>query len=133
MYANIFSCKNKTAIVTGGCGLIGREIVQGLSQYGAKVYIADQNEAAAQNLINENIKYLKLDITSEISVRENLYRVVKDNGKIDILVNCAYPRSDDWGSKFEDIKFIENLKNKRLTFRKLDDFLAEYGNAIPSE
>ncbi len=105
MYANIFSCKNKTAIVTGGCGLIGREIVQGLSQYGAKVYIADQNEAAAQNLINENIKYLKLDITSEISVRENLYRVVKDNGKIDILVNCAYPRSDDWDSKFENVKF----------------------------
>ncbi|MFH1079094.1 MAG: oxidoreductase [Pseudomonadota bacterium] len=105
MDANIFSCANKTAIVTGGCGLIGREIVQGLSQFGADVYIADQNEAGAEKLITEKISYMNLDITSESSVREVLKRVFAQKGKIDILVNCAYPRSQDWGAKFENVSY----------------------------
>ncbi len=105
MNTNIFSCENKTAIVTGGCGLIGSEIVKGLSQYGAKVYIADQNELDAQKFINQNIRFLKLDITSEKSVKETLRAVLENNGKIDILVNCAYPRTEDWGKKLEDVNY----------------------------
>jgi hypothetical protein len=30
----------------------------------------------------------------------------------------------------EDIKFIKKLKNKSLTFRKLDDFLADYNSNV---
>jgi NAD(P)-dependent dehydrogenase (short-subunit alcohol dehydrogenase family) len=104
MYTNIFSCENKTAIVTGGCGLIGREIVNGLSQYGAEVYIADQNETV-QKLVDHNIRYLNFDIASESSVNGVLQKVLKDSGKIDILVNCAYPRSKDWGAKFENVGY----------------------------
>jgi NAD(P)-dependent dehydrogenase (short-subunit alcohol dehydrogenase family) len=105
MYANIFSCENKTAIVTGGCGLIGREIARGLSQYGANVYVADQNDPVGKKLVDQNIKFLNLDITSENSVQEVLQRVFKDRGKIDVLVNCVYPRTGDWGSKFENVNF----------------------------
>jgi len=108
MYTDLFSLKNKTAIVTGGCGLIGREIVQGLSQYGANVYIADQNEPEAKILTEQrqNIKYVNLDITSVDSVRDVLKRIaIEKSGKIDILVNCAYPRTKDWGAKFENINF----------------------------
>ncbi|MFH2047116.1 MAG: oxidoreductase [Pseudomonadota bacterium] len=105
IYNKLFSCQNRTAVVTGGCGLIGREIVQGLSQYGANVYIADQNETEAKKLIKQNIKYINLDITSENSVRDVLKQVVLESGKIDTLINCAYPRTKDWGAKFEDVKF----------------------------
>ena len=105
MYSGIFSCDNKTAIVTGGCGLIGREIVLGLSQYGAEVYNADQNETVAQELIAQNIKYLNVDITSEISVHKVLQKVLNQSGKIDILVNCVYPKTKDWGSKFENVNY----------------------------
>lgn len=104
-YNNIFSCKNRTAIVTGGCGLIGREIVKGLSEYGATVYIVDQNEVEAQKLLNQNIRYINLDITSESSVRDVLKRIVSQRGTVDILVNCAYPHTSDWGAKFENVKF----------------------------
>ena len=40
---NTFSLKGKTAIVTGGSGLYGRQIVLALAQAGAKVYIASRN------------------------------------------------------------------------------------------
>jgi NAD(P)-dependent dehydrogenase (short-subunit alcohol dehydrogenase family) len=111
MYANIFSCLDKTAVVTGGCGLIGREIVQGLSQFGAEVYIADRNEPVGQGMVNQNIKYLNLDITSESSVQEVLRQVLRDSGRIDILVNCAYPRTEDWGSKLENVSFHSWKRN----------------------
>ena len=108
MYNNLFSLKNKTAIVTGGCGLIGREIVQGLSQFGADVFIADQNEPEDKILTEQrqNVKYVNLDITSVASVQDVLKRIaIEKGGKIDILVNCAYPRTKDWGAKFENINF----------------------------
>ena len=41
MYRNLFSFKDKVALVTGGLGLIGREIVQGLNDFGASVCVAD--------------------------------------------------------------------------------------------
>ncbi len=105
MHNNLFSCKNRIAVVTGGCGLIGREVVKGLSEFGANVYIADQNEVDAQKLLNQNIRYKNFDITSERSVRAVLKQVISESGKIDILVNCAYPRTKDWGAKFENVEF----------------------------
>lgn len=104
-YANIFSCMDRIAIVTGGCGLIGREIVKGLSEFGAYVYIADQNEGAAANLLSHDIGYLDLDITSEDSVRGGLQKVISQRGRVDILVNCAYPRTKDWIDRFENVSF----------------------------
>ena len=118
-YKNLFSCENRTAIVTGGSGLIGREIVKGLAQYGAQVYIADQNEDAARALFSDNIKFIYLDITDEQSVCGALQQIAMENDKIDILVNCAYPRTKDWGAKFENVKFESWKQN-------VDDHLGGY-------
>jgi len=114
MYSSIFSCRNKIAIVTGGCGLIGREIVRGLSQYGAFVYIADRDENSAQNLLGEHVRFIYFDIASEKSVLQVTQKILNDSGKIDILINCAYPRTKDWSVKFEKISFEswkENVNN----------------------
>ncbi|MDD5168741.1 MAG: SDR family oxidoreductase [Syntrophales bacterium] len=105
MYRSIFSCKGKTALVTGGSGLIGKEIVQGLSQFGATVYVADRDEATALGLFGQYIKYMYLDVASEESMRDVIRKVDDDGGGIDILVNCVYPRTSDWGMKIEDVPF----------------------------
>jgi len=106
MYSNLFSCKNKVAIVTGGCGLIGREIAKGLSAFGAKVYIADKGiRSARRAIIREKVSYVHLDISNENSVRQTLRKILNDSGRIDILINCAYPRSKDWAAKFENVKY----------------------------
>lgn len=105
MYKNLFSCKNKTAVVVGGAGLIGSEIVKGLSDFGAKVYIADTNKRAAEKIKAKGIKFIYLDITSEDSVHRALNEVHNAAKKIDVLINCAYPRTSDWGLKLEDVPF----------------------------
>ncbi len=44
---NLFSLKNKTAIVTGACGLIGKEHCRALHEAGANVVVLDVNEKEA--------------------------------------------------------------------------------------
>ena len=100
-YREIFSCANKVAIVTGGSGLIGKEIVKGLHEFGAKVYIADIEKS--EELIGREIEHVHTDVTSEESVNKMITGVVRDAGRIDILVNSAYPRTKDWGLKFEHV------------------------------
>jgi NAD(P)-dependent dehydrogenase (short-subunit alcohol dehydrogenase family) len=106
MYRNLFSCKDKVALVTGGLGLIGKEIVRGLSDFGASVCVADINERETEWLKNlAAVHFQPLDITSEGSIRQAVEGVVRQFMKIDILVNCAYPRTGDWGARCEDVSF----------------------------
>tara|TARA_B110000208_G_C11728465_1_gene415464 strand:- start:165 stop:902 length:738 start_codon:yes stop_codon:yes gene_type:complete len=98
--------KNKVIIVTGGSGLLGQEIVANLNNKGAIAINADIN--VSTNL--DNFK-LKFDITSEKSIIDGVKKVIVKFGKIDGLVNNAYPRTKDWGVKFEDISYISWKKN----------------------
>lgn len=100
------SLKDKIIIVTGGSGLLGKEIINNLLAKGAKAINADIN-------VETNLKYhtLNIDITSEESI-VNAIKLVSDfYGKIDGLVNNAYPRTKDWGTKFEDITYESWQKN----------------------
>lgn len=90
--------KDNVIIVTGGNGLIGKPILMDLKQNGAIVINADIN-----NKPNcENDDYA-CDVTSEKSITELIDNIVKKYGRIDGLVNNAYPRTKDWGSKFEEV------------------------------
>ncbi len=106
MYRNLFSCKDKVALVTGGLGLLGKEIVRGLKDFGASVCVADIDEPSMKNLKKlAVVNFQHLDITSDDSIRHALEAVIKKYEKIDILVNCAYPRTKDWGKRCEDVNF----------------------------
>jgi NAD(P)-dependent dehydrogenase (short-subunit alcohol dehydrogenase family) len=108
----IFSLEGKVAVVTGALGLIGKEHCRALSEAGASVVVADQNEEKCE----EFAKTLKgktlakgVDITSEESVRSLKDAVLKELFKIDILVNNAAindmvenPNADPEVSKFEN-------------------------------
>jgi NAD(P)-dependent dehydrogenase (short-subunit alcohol dehydrogenase family) len=98
--------KDKVIIVTGGSGLLGREIVLDLMLKGAMAINADINEDT--DLKKNNFK---IDITSEKSIVDGIETISKYYGKIDGLVNNAYPRTEDWGTKFEDISYKSWQKN----------------------
>lgn len=113
-YNSLFDLSNKVAVVIGGAGLIGSEIARGLNDFSARVYIADTNRDAAQRLKIGGVKFIHLDITSEESIRKALKKIYAESRKIDILINCAYPRTNDWGLKLEDVTFDswkENVNN----------------------
>lgn len=98
--------KNKVIIVTGGSGLIGKPILKHLQENGATVINADVN---AKTAIDKGD--YACDVTSEKSIIELINSVVKKHGRIDGLVNNAYPRTKDWGNKFEDVTLDSWRKN----------------------
>ncbi len=97
--------ENKVIIITGGNGLIGKEIVKNVS---AKVGIAvNADITLAGNSENE----IKCDITDDESINKAVKTVLEKFGRIDGLVNNAYPRTKDWGTPFEDVKPESLRKN----------------------
>lgn len=98
--------KDKVIIITGGAGLIGKHIVQKCIDEGAIVVDVDLNHST-----NLNLGKYQCDLTDSESVSELVKNVQNHFGRIDGLVNNAYPRTKDWGSKFEDIDFESWKKN----------------------
>lgn len=95
MSSNIsaFDLTGKTAIVTGGAGVLGKAIVEGLAQAGASVAIADILMDKA-NELKEKIKgqggkvlALYMDAFKKETIEECANSVIKEWGKIDIIVN----------------------------------------------
>ena len=106
IFPDKFLLKDKIAVVTGGAGLIGKSISLGLAQAGARVYIADIDKDASFTLEkqNKNLSWIEIDITDINSVKSCIKKIIKKDKKIDIWVNCAYPRTSDLSTKFENIK-----------------------------
>jgi NAD(P)-dependent dehydrogenase (short-subunit alcohol dehydrogenase family) len=89
--------KNKVALITGGAQGLGAEIARRFREEGAFVYICDLNskngEKAATMLseISETggAVFLSLDVTSEESWKTALATVIKQSGRLDVLINNA--------------------------------------------
>lgn len=87
-------------IVTGGDGLIGKHIVNYCRKEGAQVINVDMNH----EMDMENGLY-KCDLTNKSDILKLVEDVQIHYGRIDGLVNNAYPRTRDWGAKFENIPY----------------------------
>lgn len=98
--------KDKVIIVTGGSGLIGRYILSDLRRYGAIVINAEISVATDWEQGN-----VHCDITSLDSVKELVTGVMERYKRVDGLVNNAYPRTRDWGVRFEDVPYDSWQKN----------------------
>lgn len=90
--------KSKVIILTGGNGLIGRHIASKIEAEEGTCVNAEINCET-----DTSLNKIHCDITSEKSIIDTIQMVLDKYGKIDGLVNNAYPRTKDWGSKFEDI------------------------------
>ena len=78
--------KDRIALVTGGCGGIGRAICQRFHAEGAVVYATD---IASFTFDQPDIHVLYQDVSSEDDARAVMARVQEDHGQLDILVNAA--------------------------------------------
>ena len=97
---DLFSLDGRVAIVTGGRGLYGASISEGLCEAGATVVIASRNgakcEEYAASLRDRGYSAvgMSLDLSSDESIRSLVSDVVAKLGRIDILVNNAVDRSN---------------------------------------
>jgi NAD(P)-dependent dehydrogenase (short-subunit alcohol dehydrogenase family) len=95
---DLFSLEGKIALVTGGAGLYGKPICRALAEAGAMVVIASRDLVACRRLAEEfqEDKYhamaVRLDLGDEDSIRTCVEEIMRNYGRIDILVNNAVTR-----------------------------------------
>lgn len=92
--------KDKVIIVTGSSGLIGWLTVVDLIKKGAAVIGAD----IVQRNDSESVEdFFQCNVAQKQDIDRLVKYVMSKYGRIEGLVNLAYPRTSDWGTKFEDI------------------------------
>jgi NAD(P)-dependent dehydrogenase (short-subunit alcohol dehydrogenase family) len=144
---NMFNLKGKTIVITGGAGLIGSVFSNACAEYGANVAIVDIDEEKANKLIkhikeeigNNEVLFQKCDISNMDDIQNLIDTTLNKFGKIDALVNNAYPRNTSYGGKFEDVSyenFCENVNMHLGGYFLITQHVAEvmmkynYGNII---
>jgi len=83
----------RVVIVTGGASNLGRAITLGFAHEGARVVIADVDDAQAKKVEAEapsgTITSRHTDVTDWDSVQTTVQYVESSMGRVDVLVNCA--------------------------------------------
>lgn len=88
----LFDLTDRTAIITGGAGLLGARFCRTLAQAGANVIVADRNIEAANSVaqeLNGQAQAIETDITDVASTSKMVSAALAWTGRLDILVNCA--------------------------------------------
>ena len=113
-YLKNFSLRNKKAIVVGGSGLLGSEIVKALLSASAQVINLDKKSLfLSPRYKNESNKYQYslFDIKMSNALDKNIDKILKKFGCPDIFINCSYPTTKNWSkSSFKKNK-ISNLRD----------------------
>ena len=135
-----FSLKGKVALVTGGAGLYGRQIVEAVAEAEAKTYVASRNLKALEKSAEESrqngldVVALQYDQGDEASILALRDEIIKRSGKIDILINNSVARTlkDGWqspASAFEESMRI-NATGLFLITRAIGDVMGDEGSII---
>lgn len=82
------------ALVTGGAQGIGKAISQAFAQAGARVVIADIDEAAGQEAVSDQAmhgraRFLRCDVGTLQDVEALMESIASHEGRLDVLVNNA--------------------------------------------
>jgi len=95
VYLEKLRLDGRTAFITGGAQGIGLACAHALGEAGARVTLADRDEAALQRAVGElaangiRCRTAVLDVTSSLAVDEAAREMVQVDGRVDILVNNA--------------------------------------------
>lgn len=107
----LFDLKGRTAVVTGGCGILGRRFSEGLAEFGANVAIVDLDQAATDAAAADTAsrhavraKGYACDITNPNAVRNTADAIEADLGSVSILLNNAASKTRDIDAFFAPVE-----------------------------
>lgn len=102
----------KVILISGSSSNLGKVITSYLSSQGHIVY-AGYNSLMLKDS-SGNSQSIKLDVTSDISVKNAISKIVKNQGRVDIVVNCAgISRSGKFeNSRLEEFDLLLEVNTK---------------------
>lgn len=136
--AELFSLKDKVAVVIGGTGELCGTMAEGFAAAGATTVIVGRDQAKAQKRLDNISKdggkseFISCDTTSKAGLEKLLADVVAKFGKVDILmngagVNSATPFFDIPEEEFEKIINV-NLKGVVMACQIFGKHMVERGS-----
>jgi len=96
--------QDKNAVVFGASGSIGAAIAKEFAAEGARVFLAGRTKASLQAVAKQIVadggdaQTAVLDVLEDASVSQFVEGVVKQAGRIDIVVDVAGPLAKDYGN-----------------------------------
>ncbi|MBR1130062.1 SDR family oxidoreductase [Bradyrhizobium iriomotense] len=109
-FKTLYDLTGRTAVITGGCGILGSRFADGLAEFGANVAIIDLDHKATETAASElsarhsiRAKGYACDITQPDAVREVAKAVETDLGPFSILLNNAASKTRDIDAFFAPI------------------------------
>jgi NAD(P)-dependent dehydrogenase (short-subunit alcohol dehydrogenase family) len=110
--------EGKVVIVTGGAGVIGKAFIQSIAENGGVAIAADIDLDGATHFAAECkdeqlglVDAESLDITNHESIHKLIDRVLTRYGKIDAVINNAYPKNKYYGRKLEEVTYSDFCEN----------------------
>lgn len=94
---NLFDIKGNVTVITGGTGVLGREIARYLAYNGAIVVILGRKVEVGNEIVREvksenpsgKIEFLQTDVLNRELVEKNRDYIVAKYGRVDTLLNAA--------------------------------------------
>lgn len=108
--------QGKNVLLVGGFGLIGKELSYGFSSLGSNLIIADKFiDEGFMKKLNKINKSRSISFLFDISSKKEIDGMIKflssEFKKIDVLVNCSFPRTKDWSFDVENAPYESVQKN----------------------
>ena len=91
----LFSVKDKVVVITGGTGVLGKEIGSYLASQGAKVVIMGRKAEVGEAIVADikakggEAMFLKTNVMDAAVVEQNLSDILAAYGRVDALLNAA--------------------------------------------
>jgi len=106
-FKGLLDFSGKTVVITGGMGLIGRQVAMAFQEFGGSVVIADIDESSFSTTFGSkpDVSFARLDIGDPGSITDGVTGIVERHGQIDVCVNLAYPRTGDWMKPLAEVTF----------------------------
>lgn len=106
-------------VVTGGAGRIGRAFCSAIARAGGTAIVADTDTAAAEKLAADlqaahgpaAAAAAGFDITRAEEIDQAITDLHARFGRIDSVVNNAYPRNARYGAKVENVTYADFAEN----------------------
>lgn len=130
---NLFDISGKTAVITGGSGVLGNAMTRYLAAQGVRTAVLARNETKGNALVSEiraeggEAMFLRTDVTDREILERNCRDILSAYGKIDMLINCAGGNMPGATVPPEKTIFDLNIED----FREVVD-LNLFGTVIPT-
>lgn len=108
---------DRVIVITGGAGLLGRGFCDAVAAEGAIAVVADRDAAAARVTAGaivgrgDRAEAAVIDITNRASLDTLIAGLAGRHGRIDAVVNAAYPRNAQYGRRLEEVEYADFCDN----------------------